>query len=53
MSNIKILKAPTYEEARLNAELHAKPFDEDAIREFLVPRLKRMYIDYLEKQTKN
>ena len=44
----KAIDAPTFEETCRRVETILKPLDKEAKREFLLPRIKRIYIDYLE-----
>ena len=49
----KVIDAPTFEETCRRVKLILKPLDEETKREFLLPRIKKIYIDYLESQKNN
>ena len=41
--------APTFEEALLRAKLKAKPFDDETKRRFILPKIIKIYLKYLEE----
>ena len=46
---MKIHDAPSPEETLAMLKVVGKPLDREALRRYFLPRLRKMYIDYLEK----
>ena len=45
--------APTFEEAALKAKIIVKPLDDEAKRIFILPKILKLYLRYLEENEKN